>query len=557
MPSYSLSLIKKVYKILIVLIVIVLFFFLYSAYIVDHSLLKQKIALNDLAEAQTITDLRKIQPLLNSILIKEISKGKLSAENLLSIEAADQVVSNAKNEVQIADAKLYVINVINKREEERGRILSFLDKMNVHLFKRGGDLSRTQLEEQIKKLKSKINNENDKSAIQLDCYSLGNKYLALSKFSEAASAFLMAVNTIPGTPLAEKSEFNLAWSYKYAGEYDKATKIFEKISLTSDQTQFKFVSQYEIADVLLRSGKISEARDKYAELVASNVDYERLRTFLNEFALIRATQVSVYDLNDLDGASKYISDLETKLAGSKDIRSKEIVKAMQNTLNFMSSDYRKIGYDLLKNNKYTEALENFDNAMRVNSKDAHSLIGKALVLYWLRNKDKAQEFAQNAIEIASSDEFVLVNGIFIFINCGNLDKAISVGEKIAKNTIRSAEFYYNLSYAYVLKGKINEATVYFNSAIRLNQEFAFAYNNLGCALWALKNYPEAIKMFREAIDRYTSYADAYYNLGIAYFNLNRLEDAYGQFERALDIDPNYKEAEKFLRRIEGTLNYQP
>ena len=565
---------KKTYKVIVSLLLVVSFFFFYNIYLVDHSLINLKIALNNLAQAQTLEDFEKIKPLLKIPLLKEISKTGISPEYLFSLESIDNMVSGEKIMEQSDDAKFFLKSVISAKEKERGAFRSFFDQINSHIYKSRTEISSKEAEAQIKALLVKATAfEADKAVLQEIFYEVGNIYLGMSQFSEAEAYLNKAINTDLKSLLAAKAKFNLALVYKYSGNYDKALACFEELIPVSSEIKLGLSSEYEIADVFYKSKKYTESRDKYAQLAnrgeddskssmallrAGTIslyqlnDFKAALDFFHKFALLNAGKISFYKLNELDEALKYLSELDAK--------NKEMRMVVRSISNIMCKDLRQQGYRFLEEKKYVQATDNFVKVIRINNYDSRSLVGKALASYWLNQKEDAQNEARRASEISPDDEFILINALFIFINSNNLDEAIKAGEGIVQKrqqAIKSPELYYNLGYAYVLKARIPEATVYFDRAIRLNVEFVFAYNNLGCVLWSLKNYSEAIRKFQEALDRAPTYSDACFNLGIAYFQLNRLEDAYKQFERVLDIDPEYKEALSYLQNIKDTLKYQP
>lgn len=548
MPKSIILFLKKTYKVFSVFIAVAVFFLFYNTYLVDRSLVNLRVALNKAAQAQTVEDFEKIRPLLKVPLFKEISKTTVSNKTLMSIEAVENTTTTAKEFQQIEDIKFYLKTIIEAKEKERGGFLAALDRLNSRIFAPEVGLSPAKLEAKVKDLLAKIASTKDRGILQELYYDLGNLYVQLSNLSGAENTFLKTEELNPGNPLAIKARFNLAWAYKSMGEYEKAVACFEKLAKEFPEIDLAITSKYEAADTLYKKGEYQEARDRYALLASEHPKFEGA-----DIALSQAGYISLYNLNDKDATLKYFSELEEKFSQTETAK-----HAMTKGKEAIAGDFRHGGYELLKEKKYPEAIENFKKAVEIAPLDGRSLSGMSLGFYWIDEKQEAQNLAQKAIEVKPEDGVTLTNFLFIYINSQQIDEAIKTGEEtLAKVLIKRPEFYYNLGYAYVLKANIDAAVIQFDRAISLNPDFVFAYNNLGCSFWSIGKYSEAINMFKKAIDRDPEYADTYFNLGVAYFHVNQLEEACGEFKKVLKIDPTYKQAESYLQAITAILKYQP
>lgn len=566
---------RKTYKIFSAIIFVVFFFFVYNTYLVDRSIINLKIALNGLAQAQTIGDFQKIKPLLKVAILQETAKGSVSPKLLRALENADNVSGTAEDIAQVEDIKFFLKQAIESKEKERGAALTFIDNFNSNIFKPEIKVQEEKLQARAGSLLAKAGSVTDTKTQQKLYFDAGNVYLQLSDLQRAEEAFTKAINISPKTEIALRSRFNLALAYKNAGETEKAIAYFIELGKELDaDIELATTSEYEIADTLYKKGDYLAARDKYAQLANESPnfeakalallqvgsismyklnDYKAALKLFHEYALTQAGNISYLNLKDFEGAVKYFAELEEKAEKS------ELSKHVREfSYEYMVKDFRRRGYVLLKGKEYSSARESFKKAIEISPRDGRSIIGEALGLYWEGKKQEAILRAFEAIGAKSDDEFIIINAMFIYENSGNIDTAIKSGEDFMaqkKSVIKRAEFFYNLGYAYVLKGKYDKASVNFAKAIRIDDDFVFAYNNLGCVLWAERNYSEAIKKFIEATHRKPDYADAFYNLGVAYYNLNRLEEAMAAFESTLDIDPNFAEAKKYLSELKKLLKY--
>lgn len=535
----GLSFIKNFYFIFafFTLIGLVVFFHFYNIYLADHSLIYLRFVLNKAGQTRTLEDFEKIKPFLKIPLIREISNIEVSSTTLTSLEVVDTLATSPKTLKQIEDIKFYLKNIINEKEKKRGAILSFLDNLNLAFFGAKVKTSRKNLEAKEKLLLNKIEDTRDQTMLQQIYYELGSLYIQMDKIDKAEQLFMKTIHINPYNKLGTKAKFNLAWVYKSKGEYDKAIEIFEELAKEAAEKEIETASDFQIADALYKKGQYVESRQKLVKLSSSNPDLE-----IADIALFQASYISLYDLNDKETVLKYFSDLKKK---SSQTKTTEYIVAKSNEA--IASAFRIEGYNLLKQNKYKQAIEAFNKALEVLPYDSSAYSGLSLGFYWLGDKDKALEYAKKSVESANEDPIPLINSLFIYINCNQLEKAIETGESVLfTKKISRPEFYYNLSYAYIITGKLERAIKQLEEVIKANPDFVFAYNNLGSLFWSAARYSQAIQMFREAISIDPQYVDAHFNLGISYFYLEQLEDAYKEFKKVLEINPNYQQAKYYI-----------
>lgn len=555
MLKIIISFIKNTYKITGVILLAVIFFLGYNTYLVDYSLVNLRFALNKTSEVKALEDFVKIKDLLKVPLLKEVSKTNTSSRALTSMELVENIASTARTQEQIEDIKFYLKGVIETKEKERGPFLSSLDRLNTLIFKPMQNTSQEELEAKAHSLSARVGTFKDKKLQQKAYYDLGNIYMQLDQPAKAEEAFLEAIQIDPADPIAVKAKFNLGWSYKSFGEFDKAIACFEDLEKKHPDATLAITGEFQIADTLYKSatslykqGDYEKARDKYALLADKYPEFTII-----DLALFEAGYISYYNLSDVDAAVKYFSKLEEKYPKTTIVQhvQKEVRK-------ILSTDFRRQGFNLLKEKKYKEAVDNFQKAVEIAPYDSRSLSGMSLCFYWLGDKEMALEKARKVVDISFEDAVVLINALFVYINCGKLDDAINTAEEaLAKWGPKRAEFFYNLGYAYTLQGKIDLAVNNYDRALRLNPDFVFAHNNLGCNFWAITKYSEAIKRFKGAIDIEPDYVEGHFNLGVAYFYLKRFEEAHSEFKNVLGLNPKYKQAESYLRRAIDSLGYQP
>lgn len=548
MPSKLALFLQKTYGLFIFSFFLICFFIFYSLYLVDYSLINLKVALDKTAQAQTTKDFEKIGSLLKMPLLKELANKSLSSRTLLSLEIVDNLTRTAKDKEQIADIRFYLTTAIEEKEKPRAAIINILDRITILIFGPQTKFPHAKILSDINRLLAKIKTSTDKDFLQRAYFDLGNLYMQIDLSQQASDAFLKAMNIYPNTPLAIKSEFNLAWVYKYSGQFDQAVSCFDRISQEYAEKEVQIFSQYEIADVCYKQGEFGKASGKYGVLADEYPQFN-----VAELALYEAGYISFYNLDNIDTALKYFNKLQEKYPKAKIIQ-----HLMTKIRPFMAYRFRIRGFQLLKEEKYSEAIGSFNRAVEISPLDGNSFSGMGLGFFWLDEKQEALSKGKKAVEVSKNSEIAIINTMFIYINTSRIDEAIALGKRaLSGQVMKIPEFYYNMGYAYMLKPNINIATIYFREAIKRNPDYVAAYNNLGCAFWSAKRYGEAIKKFKQAIDREPAYLQAHFNLGVVYYELNRLEEAYQEFKKVLRINPRYRRAEEFQRRITEILKYEP
>ena len=168
---------------------------------------------------------------------------------------------------------------------------------------------------------------------------------------------------------------------------------------------------------------------------------------------------------------------------------------------------RLVGVCCYFSNQHEAALEHFDRAILLDSRNASAYNNKATLLS--------------------------ENGLYD-IAIQNFTKAI----ELDKNNY---EVRNNLGNALQDLKRYDEAIACFEKAISLKPNFAEAYSNLGNALQDLKRYDEAIACFEKAISIKPNYAEAYSSLGKLQNEGGNHTLAKELFSLAINKNPNYSE----------------
>ena len=176
--------------------------------------------------------------------------------------------------------------------------------------------------------------------------------------------------------------------------------------------------------------------------------------------------------------------------------------------------YNNLGAALMKSGRLSEAIEQFQTALKIKPEfaDAHYNL-----VYTLSKQGKLEE------------------GIYHLGQSLRLEPA----NRKALN---------NLGVALALQGRYKEAVNNFEAALKLNPMDADVHNNLGSALKNSGSPAAAVHHFSRALELDPRHADAHNNLGLALKDNGQIDAAHRHFSRALEINPNFDPAR---RNLEG------
>jgi protein O-mannosyl-transferase len=173
-----------------------------------------------------------------------------------------------------------------------------------------------------------------------------------------------------------------------------------------------------------------------------------------------------------------------------------------------------LGNILYKANRIPQAMELFNQAMRIKPAVAHYSIGNA------------------------------------FMQKSRTSQAIGEYEQALEIDPEYAEAHNNLGSALLLTGRTSEAIIEYEHALRINPGNAATHNNLGNALIQTGRASEAIAHYKEALRITPNSADAHNNLAAALTQIGRISEAIEEIKAALRINPGDADARNNLAKLQ-------
>jgi len=175
------------------------------------------------------------------------------------------------------------------------------------------------------------------------------------------------------------------------------------------------------------------------------------------------------------------------------------------------------GKELMGQQKYEEALQQFNKAVMTNSKSVQAHFYRGAALYWLKRYGEADKALDKALKL--NNEHYLI-------------------------------WYY--------KGKVangrnsyKEALGCFEKSIECNHRFKDAWFEKGLILYAMKQHRACIASMGRVINLDKADGRAYCLIGMSYFWLGEMEQANEYIRKGLSIEPTYKD--RIPARIKRTL----
>jgi len=166
--------------------------------------------------------------------------------------------------------------------------------------------------------------------------------------------------------------------------------------------------------------------------------------------------------------------------------------------------YFEIGYCYEELKSYTEAIEAYKQAIRIDPDHADTYYNLGNVYFALDNHYKALEVYKQVIRIAPD-----------YVNA-----------------------HYNLGVTYGELGFYKDEIEAYKQVIRIASDYIQAYNNMGVAYGKLGKYIKAIEFFKQAIRINPDYSKAHFYLGGTYKIVGDEKSALNEYKilKELDID---------------------
>ena len=195
-------------------------------------------------------------------------------------------------------------------------------------------------------------------------------------------------------------------------------------------------------------------------------------------------------------------------------------------------DYNREGDRCYSLKQYKEAVENYTQAIQLQSNTALFYNNRGYVYGGLGEYDKAISDYNKAIELDPQDASIYANQGYLFAKLEKYDEAISDYCRAIELDPDNAVAYNNRGSIYIVLGRTDEAISDLNKAIELKAEVANPYKHLGNIYKEQSDYTRSIEFLSKAIELNLEYKDAYLLRAEVYRLLGETEKAAADEEMA-------------------------
>ena len=171
------------------------------------------------------------------------------------------------------------------------------------------------------------------------------------------------------------------------------------------------------------------------------------------------------------------------------------------------------------------------------------------ILYQANRLAEAMNLFEEELRIKPAEAHYSLG--FALLRKGRTSEAIDQYEKALLVNPDYADVRNNLASALVMTGRFSEAIDQCNEALRIDPGSSEAHNNLGNALAQTGRASEAIDHYKQTLRMNPNSSDAHSNLGAALALMGRFSEAIEELKSALRINPNNSDARNNLIKAEA------
>ncbi len=233
---------------------------------------------------------------------------------------------------------------------------------------------------------------------------------------------------------------------------------------------------------------------------------------------------------------------------SKHVKQATICIAMLLCINITAftqtaQQYYNNGLTLSANKQYSDAIDNFSRAIKLQSNDDKIFYARALAYQQLAQYDLALADVTDAININPriAAYFQLRGNCFYYIK--NYDNALKDYFKTVALEPDNAMHYFNRGNVYQVKGQYDAALKDYNQAIAINPKYTYAYQMRGNTYLKMRSQDLALADYNQALALEPNNAINHYNIGNLLAAIpGRGDEAIEYYNKSIRLNPRYANA---------------
>jgi tetratricopeptide (TPR) repeat protein len=213
-----------------------------------------------------------------------------------------------------------------------------------------------------------------------------------------------------------------------------------------------------------------------------------------------------------------------------------------------------LGARLDANGKRNEAIEHYQQALRIRPNYAEADNNLGLALMQLGRNAEAIGHFEHAVQVSPDFDEPYNNLGLALSNAGRQAEAIEVYKVALEKRLDDPVALNNLGIALAMAGRPAEAIEPLERALRKNPDYAEAHNSLGIAFARCGETQRGIEHFLQAIKLNPGYANAHKNLGGVLAGAGDVVGATAHLEEALRLQPDFFQAYIVLAGVFNSQN---
>jgi len=203
-----------------------------------------------------------------------------------------------------------------------------------------------------------------------------------------------------------------------------------------------------------------------------------------------------------------------------------------------AEDYFINASSFLKENRFNEAILDFDNAIKLDNNYIKAYYYRGITYQLLQSFNKAIIDFNEVIKLNPEDAGVYLKRGNVYFQIKNYQNAILDFSKCIQINPKFVEAHNFLGKAYFHQKKYDQAMREYKTAIKLKPNYAVSHNDLGVLLNDLGNFREAEREYRKAIEIDPNNTVARNNLRLLLYNLKRDNEVEKELKEEININSN-------------------
>ncbi len=403
--------------------------------------------------------------------------------------------------------------------------------------------------------------------------SIGDAYINLGKYDNAKKALVKAVSL---DSLNYEARKQLADIIFFEGDYDAAENRY---NLLSNKLPEDLDIDYKLAEIYLRTERISEALQKYenifrkdrsqiaaleraAEILFLSKNFEKAAQYYNFLTQLDPdnteylkTSADLAILNqNIDKAIEIYQELIRLLPGDEKIQNNfgeilsQIKNEKYNPLDYLKrmienhpeniENFKNLAYYYANNNKVDKGLEVLLEAKEKFSKNADLLFIIGSLYRETGNLATALDYLNQSLHYTEDTLQVFHLKATILEETGKYAQSDSLYNYMIDKNPNDPVALNNYAYSLAVRGeKLEMAKDLVNKALKIVPENPSYLDTKGWVLYKQKKYIEAEKYLQKALQVIGENAEILEHLGDVKMKMGKPKEARNYYQKALELDP--------------------